>query len=373
VLSSLDGANGFSEGEVSLIHYKVTYAQNREDLVLEQLLRSVAVGFYVDVGANHPVTDSVTKLFYDKGWCGINVEPHEHLINQLREQRPRDINLQVGIASQPGTLRLFTHGVDGLSTFSSELREMYLAQGASRYLENSVNVVTLTEILRKHRPTGDIHFLKLDVEGLELEVLLGGSWLQFRPWVLCLEKGINPQRTAAINAFLGGWSYFHVFFDGINDFYVANERRQIWEEFSYAHVILAGLAVPAPVVPHLSNAGAAPLTAQTVSPPVPLPRAMQLQELLALEGEDFVRAAYATILSRGTDPGGLTNYLAELNAGSSKVSILWRLCRSAEGRRQGAVLSGLRLAKLREGLKLTSTRRGSKERTQQTTASQQLR
>lgn len=347
-----------------MIHYKVTYAQNREDLVLEQILRTVAVGFYVDVGANHPVTDSVTRLFYDKGWCGINVEPQEHLIQELRAQRPRDINLQVGVSSQPGTMRLFTHACDGLSTFSAELREMYLAQGAAKYLERSVEVMTLTEILRKHRPAGDIHFMKLDVEGLELEVLLGGNWFQFRPWVLCLERGINQPRTTAINAFLSAWSYFHAFFDGINDFYVANERRQLWDEFSYAHVILAGIPVHASIAPYLSNAAAAaPPAPEPPRPPEPvaMPRTLSLQEILALDGEEFVRAAYAAVLNRATDRDGLTNYVAELNAGVSKISILWRLHRSTEGRQQGAVLSGLRLAKLREDFKLASPRRTSKQ------------
>jgi FkbM family methyltransferase len=351
--SSLDP---FRKG-LALIHYKITYAQNREDLVLDTLLRSVAVGFYVDVGANHPFNDSVTKLFYDKGWCGINVEPHEHLIRELRAQRPRDINIQAGVSSQPGTMRLFTHSSDGLSTFSTELREMYLAQGAAQsgYLESSVEVVTLSDILRKHRPTGDIHFLKLDVEGLELEVLLGGSWLVFRPWVICLERGLNSARTAAINTYLGAWSYFPAFFDGLNDFYVANERRQLWDEFSYVHVAIGGgTPVHASIVPHLSTSATA-----SVAQPTP-PQGMQLSELLALDGEDFVRAAYATVLNRPVDPSGLTHFLDELNAGVSKVSILWRLSRSTEGRQRGATLNGLRLAKLREGLQ-PGSRRATKE------------
>ena len=31
-------------------------------------------GFYIDVGACHPVVHSVTKLFYERGWNGINID-----------------------------------------------------------------------------------------------------------------------------------------------------------------------------------------------------------------------------------------------------------------------------------------------------------
>ncbi len=53
----------------------VSYAQNGEDVVLARVFGDRRAGFYVDVGAGHPVVDSVTKHFYDLGWRGINVEP----------------------------------------------------------------------------------------------------------------------------------------------------------------------------------------------------------------------------------------------------------------------------------------------------------
>ena len=52
-----------------------SYAQNAEDVPPLRLFASKPEGFYVDVGAGDPVQHSVTKLFYDAGWNGINVEP----------------------------------------------------------------------------------------------------------------------------------------------------------------------------------------------------------------------------------------------------------------------------------------------------------
>jgi FkbM family methyltransferase len=321
---------------VSIPLYQITYAQNREDLILAGILRSIDVGFYVDVGANHPQTDSVTKIFYDKGWSGINVEPQEHLVRELCRQRPRDINIQAGAASLPGTLRLRSFpAADGLSTFNTDLKRMYDSHPPDPVHEEiSVEVVSLGEILLKHRPLGDIHFLKVDAEGMELEVLLGNAWERFRPWVLCLEGSLNGARTAAIKAFLGAWNYAPVFWDGVNDYFVAGERRSVWDGFSYAReIIMRGIPLYAGLVPYLSATDQPTALAQS-APPVSPTEATQLRELLALDGEAFVRAAYATVLSRASDAEGLKHYLAELNAGVSKTAILARLRNSGEGRRQ---------------------------------------
>ncbi len=227
-------------------HYKISYAQNFEDLVLAGLLKDVQQGFYVDVGANHPERDSVTRIFYDRGWSGINVEPNDQLFAELQVQRPRDINVCAAAASQPGTLTLRIYeGLDGLSTIARDVQSMHAAaQPGARHVDVKVPVTCLADLLDAHRPQGDVHFLKVDVEGLELEVLLGNDWSRYRPWVLCLERGLDGARRAAISALLAGYRYEAVFWDGVNDFFVAQERIDIWHRFSYANdVILDGVPV----------------------------------------------------------------------------------------------------------------------------------
>ena len=44
-----------------------------------RVLRQRTPGFYVDVGAMDPVIDSVTKVYYEHGWHGIDIEPHPAL------------------------------------------------------------------------------------------------------------------------------------------------------------------------------------------------------------------------------------------------------------------------------------------------------
>src|SRR5688572_4513997 len=50
-----------------------SFAQNGEDVRLWRIFANQGPGFYVDVGAGDPTADSVTRLFYDSGWTGINI------------------------------------------------------------------------------------------------------------------------------------------------------------------------------------------------------------------------------------------------------------------------------------------------------------
>jgi FkbM family methyltransferase len=101
-----------------LARKKISFAQNQEDLLLDRALGKPN-GFYVDVGANDPEIDSVTKLFYDRGWRGINIEPNPVPFRRLAARRPRDINLNVGASNTAGELTFYTvpEG-DGWSTFN---------------------------------------------------------------------------------------------------------------------------------------------------------------------------------------------------------------------------------------------------------------
>jgi len=72
----------------------ISYAQNFEDVMLWRALKHIEHGCYVDVGAQHPVIDSVSKAFYERGWRGIHIEPVAHYAELLRLDRPDEKVLQ---------------------------------------------------------------------------------------------------------------------------------------------------------------------------------------------------------------------------------------------------------------------------------------
>lgn len=227
-------------------HYKISYAQNFEDLILFGILRDVQKGFYVDVGANHPEHDSVTKIFYDKGWSGINIEPNSILYKELCIQRPRDINLNIGVASKSGQLSFRSFdSLNGLSTFSIDHKNIVQTiNPQEKYSDTMVNVQNLQSIFSSYKENRDIHFLKIDVEGFEEEVLLGNDWNVFRPWIICIEQSHNPDISVKIDTMLTSIQYKKVFFDGINNYFIAEEKISLWNNFSYSRdVVQNGLVI----------------------------------------------------------------------------------------------------------------------------------
>lgn len=214
----------------------VYYAQNREDLILESFFSDIKQGFYVDVGAFDPDYDSVTKLFYKKGWHGINIEPQLSGYEAFRKRRKRDVNLNIGIADKRGTLTLRAYKSAGLSTFSDSVKQTYEKQpdqDTKEYTERTVEVHPLREVLAEQK-VKHIHFMKVDVEGLEHAVLASNDWQRFRPEVLCIEANHIEKDWHPILRKAG---YELVFDDGLNEYFVDKhtDRKQ---KFDYVENVI---------------------------------------------------------------------------------------------------------------------------------------
>ncbi len=70
-------------------------------------------------------------------------------------------------------------------------------------------------------------------------------------------------------------------------------------------------------------------------------KVMSLEDLLKLDGDQFIESAYQTILLRPADANGMSNYLSALSDGVSKLKIVNELSMSLEGRERGISLEGL--------------------------------
>src|SRR5262249_45282795 len=134
-----------------------------------------------------PEVDSVTKLFYDHGWHGINIEPSPKWFPRLLEQRPRDINLQVAVSETPGEITYYPHADGGLGTTVETIADLHERNGHLRKEGITVKAATLTQICDRYAAK-EIHFLKLDVEGGEGSALRSMDFCKYRPWILCIES-----------------------------------------------------------------------------------------------------------------------------------------------------------------------------------------
>jgi FkbM family methyltransferase len=201
----------------------VSYAQNHEDVVLARALRpDDRPGVYVDVGAGHPIIDSVTCAFAERGWSGVNIEPLTREHEMLCVARPRDVNLNVALGSVPGVGKLYEAPAEnrGSSTMVPEYADRYAAAG-DEFVPVEVRVRTLAQVTDEH-VSGPVDLLKIDVEGYEREVLLGGDWEWSRPRIVVVEATMpNTTRPAyeAWEPLLLDAGYRCALFDGLNRFY----------------------------------------------------------------------------------------------------------------------------------------------------------
>lgn len=208
----------------------ISYAQNAEDVLLSRLFAPGRPGFYIDVGANDPVVDSVTKHFYDLGWRGINIEPSSRPFERLLEQRDRDVNLNVGLSDKEGSLSFyeFPPQLPGSSTFEHGQAEWH-HEGGRPYETREVPVTTLARVCEEH-VTGAIDFLTIDTEGHERQVLEGGDWMRWRPRVVVVEATQPNTRIPTHDQWehvLTGAGYLFAAFDGLNRFYVRTEDEDL--------------------------------------------------------------------------------------------------------------------------------------------------
>jgi FkbM family methyltransferase len=199
-----------------------SFAQNFEDVLLNRVFKNVDTGFYVDVGACHPNFDSVTRLFYERGWTGLNLDPSAYYQQLLKKHRPRDTNLKLAASSSKGELEFFEVTGTGYSALSSDAIERAKHAGAS-VQKSRVAVDTLSAILDQYAFGKSIDFLKIDVEGHERDVILGLDFQRHRPKVIVIEA-VHPDTQSPQwdlwENLLTQAGYIFAVFDGLNRFYV---------------------------------------------------------------------------------------------------------------------------------------------------------
>lgn len=211
----------------------VSYSQNFEDVMLWRALKHIKNGCYIDVGAQHPVIDSVSKAFYQAGWRGIHFEPTPQYANLLRMDRPEDIVIEAALSDVPGILELNVFHDTGLSTLVDEYADRHEHIQALSRERIHVPVLTLKSGLEALAGR-EVHWLKIDVEGHEEKVLKGWDSTTLRPWIMVIEatKPGSPEVDYENwDRLVKDAGYVFVYFDGLNRFYIAQEKPELHPAF----------------------------------------------------------------------------------------------------------------------------------------------
>lgn len=168
-----------------------SYSQSGEDLIIKYVSKNhlgIDRPSYLDIGAYDPVVFSNTYLFYKLGAKGVLVEPDRELAKKIRDHRPRDRVLNVGVSDKSMTRNFYLVSPATLNTFSKEEFEQYKIFYPGTTLRKVVptKIVSINSLIEKYFKNG-LDLLSIDVEGLDYKILSSINLKRCRPSVISIE------------------------------------------------------------------------------------------------------------------------------------------------------------------------------------------
>ncbi|MGV2982045.1 FkbM family methyltransferase [Camelimonas sp. ID_303_24] len=212
----------------------ISYAQNFEDVLLWRALSHIHQGFYIDIGAHDPSMDSVSRAFYEHGWRGVHVEPVPRYAKSLLAARPDEEVVEAAVATTEGTIAFFDVLDTGLGTGKADVAALHRSEGFDA-IQIEVQTIRLATLLDRYADR-DIHWLKIDVEEMERDVLQSWSPSLVRPWVVVIESTVprSPEPNFSIwEPLIVDLGYEFVYFDGLNRFYVHETKMHLKQKLRF--------------------------------------------------------------------------------------------------------------------------------------------
>jgi FkbM family methyltransferase len=167
---------------------KLSYSLEGSDLIAASLLRKVSRGTYIDVGANHPTVQSNTRYFYDQGWSGLAIDGNKEFEKDWLEHRPRDVFVPALVSSEIKNVEFSIYPDSTLSSIDRDSIARYTARHGDQRIQKEIRrTTTLFDLKSRYLQQGEVHLLSVDVEGEDLNCLIGAGLDQWQPGVIIVE------------------------------------------------------------------------------------------------------------------------------------------------------------------------------------------
>ena len=196
---------------------KPSYSQMGEDLIARYYFDTVGIKTptYLEVGTNQPMMCNNTFFFYRNHSYGVCVEPDASMIETIKNARPRDTVLNVGIGvteAKDVPYYAFPGWRNGWNTFSAEEASIREAESGIRPEVKQVPIRSINSVIAEHFKKAP-NFISIDVEGMDLEILQSLNFDLYNPDLICTETitfstDNTGRKTSETHQFMESKGYF---------------------------------------------------------------------------------------------------------------------------------------------------------------------
>jgi len=150
---------------------KANHARNAEDLFALNYFKNNSKGRYIDIGAFHPIRNSITYLLHKKGWYGINIDLNKISIDLFNLARPKDINLNLVISDVEKKVNIYQNKDLGvLNTVNLKYASTFLKEFSTKESQST----NLNNVLKNYNSgSNKFELMNIDAEGTDYLVLRG--------------------------------------------------------------------------------------------------------------------------------------------------------------------------------------------------------
>jgi FkbM family methyltransferase len=212
------------------------YSQTGQDRFLEEnVFHGFKNGFFFDVGA-HDGIDINNTLYFEKnhGWTGVNIDANKKVYDNLVKNRPTCTNIYCAVCNEDGESEFYlntgyTEMISGLkSTFDDRhyqrlQRELKQFGGHTEITKvPTKRIETICDELNIKR----IHYMSIDVEGAEFEVLKSINFDKVFIDVIGFENNYRDQ-AGPIIGYLYSKGYLLIFYS--DDIFMIHRESQFFK------------------------------------------------------------------------------------------------------------------------------------------------
>jgi hypothetical protein len=182
---------------VGLVKY---HSQHQQDKWIAQFVfPGLRTGYFVDVGAGDGVRDSNTKALEDVGWRGLCIDPFPTNMDT------RSCRVIKEVVSSKAGLSVAFQDAGFLGGMVDHLG--FTKDWAEKPKIVELTTTTLGDILAQANAPRFIHYVSIDIEGAELEALMGFPFSQYRVGSFTIEHNWEEPKRRLIRELLESEGY----------------------------------------------------------------------------------------------------------------------------------------------------------------------